>query len=51
MEGPPDNPTGRQRRYFRLEPAGRQRLEEARRLVERLWDGIDTVTERTPEEG
>jgi DNA-binding PadR family transcriptional regulator len=45
MEGPGDNPSGRERRYFKLEPAGRQRLEEARRLVERLWDGIDTVLE------
>jgi DNA-binding PadR family transcriptional regulator len=55
MEGPPDDPTGssrrRERRYFKLEPAGRQRLEEARRLAERLWDGIDTATVLRQEEG
>jgi DNA-binding PadR family transcriptional regulator len=34
---------GRERRYFKVEPAGLKRLEEARRLVTRLWDGIDTV--------
>ena len=45
LESAPDNPTGRERRYFKLEPLGKQRLEEARRLVERLWDGIDTVWE------
>jgi DNA-binding PadR family transcriptional regulator len=34
---------GRERRYFKVEPEGLKRLEEARRLVTRLWDGIDTV--------
>jgi PadR family transcriptional regulator, regulatory protein PadR len=43
LEGPSGESTGRERRYFKLEPAGRKRLEEARQLVERLWDGIDTV--------
>ena len=47
MEAPADNASGRERRYFKLEPAGRQRLEEARRLVERLWDGIDSALEET----
>jgi PadR family transcriptional regulator PadR len=45
MEASGDNASGRERRYFKLEPEGRKRLEEARRLVERLWDGIDTVLE------
>jgi DNA-binding PadR family transcriptional regulator len=45
MESPSAGETGRERRYFKLEPDGRKRLEEARRLVERLWDGIDTVWE------
>jgi DNA-binding PadR family transcriptional regulator len=45
MESASDNDTGRERRYFKLEPEGRKRLDEARRLVERLWDGIDTVWE------
>ena len=43
MEGAHETGTGRERRYFRLEPEGLRRLEEARRLFERLWDGIDTV--------
>jgi DNA-binding PadR family transcriptional regulator len=45
MEGASDTPTARERRYFKLEPEGRKRLEEARRLVERLWGGIDTAWE------
>lgn len=43
MESARETRSGRERRYFRLEPEGRRRLEEARRLAERLWDGIDTV--------
>ena len=45
IEAPTAGFSGRERRYFKLEPEGRKRLEEARRLVERLWDGIDTVPE------
>ena len=45
MEAASDHSTGRERRYFKLEAEGRKRLEEARRLVERLWDGIGTVWE------
>ena len=45
MEGSSGSSTGRERRYFKLEPEGRRRLEEARRLAERLWEGIDTVRE------
>jgi PadR family transcriptional regulator, regulatory protein PadR len=37
--------SGRERRYFRLEPEGRRRLEEARRMAARLWEGIDVVWE------
>ena len=36
---------GRERRYFRIEPEGRRRLEEARLLAARLWDGIDVLWE------
>jgi DNA-binding PadR family transcriptional regulator len=42
-----ESESGRDRRYFRLEPEGLRRLEEARRLVERLWDGIDVVWEES----
>ena len=45
MEGAGDTDSGRERRYFKLESEGLRRLEEARRLAERLWDGIDSVWE------
>jgi DNA-binding PadR family transcriptional regulator len=45
MEGAGDTDSGRERRYFKLEAEGLRRLEEARRLAERLWDGIDSVWE------
>jgi DNA-binding PadR family transcriptional regulator len=45
MEGAGDTASGRERRYFKLEAEGLRRLEEARRLAERLWDGIDSVWE------
>jgi DNA-binding PadR family transcriptional regulator len=45
IEPPSPGSSGRERRYFKLEPEGRKRLEEARRLIERLWDGVDTVWE------
>lgn len=45
MEDAGETGTGRERRYFKLEPEGLERLEEARLLAQRLWDGIDTVWE------
>jgi len=45
MEGADETGSGRERRYFKIEPEGLRRLEEARRLAARLWDGIDTVWE------
>lgn len=33
--------TGRVRRYFRLTPAGAQKLRDARRVLERLWNGTE----------
>jgi len=47
IESAEETGTSRQRRYFKLESEGLARLEEARQLAERLWDGIDTI----PEEG
>ena len=32
---------GRQRRYFKVEPAGVLRLRESRRELESLWEGLD----------
>jgi PadR family transcriptional regulator PadR len=37
---------GRPRRYFKLEPEALERLEETRRILERLWDGLGPVAER-----
>ena len=45
IEPPSAGASGRECRYFKLAPEGRRRLDEARRLVERLWDGIYTVWE------
>ena len=45
MEDAGETESGRERRYFKIEREGLQRLEQARQLVERLWDGIDTVWE------
>ena len=35
-----DDTGGRTRRYFRLQPAGLERLREARRGLVSLWDGV-----------
>jgi len=35
--------SGRARRYFRVEEAGLERLQESRRELEALWDGLDPV--------
>ena len=35
--------SGRTRRYFRVEEAGVERLQESRRELEALWDGLDPV--------
>ncbi len=37
---------GRPRRYFRLEPEALERLEESRRVLHRLWDGVGPILER-----
>lgn len=41
-----DSPGSRDRRYFRVTPAGTERLREARRTYESLWAGLDVLTER-----
>ena len=35
--------SGRARRYFKIEEAGFERVQEARRELEALWDGLDPV--------
>lgn len=37
--------TGRVRRYFRVTPLAMQRLRESRRVLSRLWDGLETTLE------
>jgi PadR family transcriptional regulator PadR len=39
-------PGSRDRRYFRVTPAGVERLRNARRAYESLWTGLDSLTER-----
>ena len=34
---------GRPRRYFRITALGMRRLRESRRVLLRLWEGVDTV--------
>ncbi|UCG89122.1 MAG: helix-turn-helix transcriptional regulator [Gemmatimonadota bacterium] len=36
----------RPRRYFRLEPEALERLQESRRILERLWEGVGPVVEQ-----
>lgn len=38
--------SGRERRYFKIEEAGVERLQEARRELEALWEGLDPVFHR-----
>lgn len=32
---------GRSKRHYRLEPAGERALESARRMLDRMWEGVD----------
>jgi DNA-binding PadR family transcriptional regulator len=34
---------GRSRRYFRITPLGMRRLRESRRVLLRMWEGLDTA--------
>ena len=38
--------TGRVRRYFRLTPAGAEKLRDARRVLERLWNGTEAQLDK-----
>lgn len=35
----------RTRRYFKLEPAGLERLRESRQIMKRFWEGLEEVLE------
>lgn len=42
----PAEDSGRERRYFRIEAEGIERLQESRRELEALWEGLDPVLDR-----
>ena len=44
-EGSEETETGRERRYFRVEPRGLEMLRESRRTMARFWEGLDAVEE------
>jgi DNA-binding PadR family transcriptional regulator len=37
---------GRERRYFKVEEAGVERLQESRRELEALWEGLDPLLDK-----
>jgi DNA-binding PadR family transcriptional regulator len=45
MESAAETESSRNRRYFRLEPEGLDRLRKAREVLTRFWDGIEGVLE------
>ncbi len=47
MEGPEETDTGRERRYFKVEPAGTELLLESRKTMARFWEGLEAVVEES----
>ncbi len=45
MVGPTATGNAKERRYFKVNAAGRERLEECRRTMNRFWEGLDTGAE------
>ncbi len=45
LRAAPPEEGGRERRYYRVTPAGRDLLLETRRRLERLWDGLGDALE------
>jgi DNA-binding PadR family transcriptional regulator len=45
MESAGDTGTGRERRYFGIEPEGLALLRASRRTMDRFWEGLDTELE------
>jgi len=45
MESAAETDSSRNRRYFRLEPAGLDRLRESRKMLTRFWEGIEEALE------
>lgn len=46
METAEDTGTGRERRWFHVTPSGMAMLREARRTMDRFWEGLEHVEER-----
>lgn len=46
MGDPSPRPGGRARRYFELQPAGIQALQESRQYLASLWDGLELEADR-----
>ena len=44
----PEGAGGRDRRYFEVTEAGRERLRAARHAYEQLWDGLEAALGRGP---
>ena len=42
MESAGETGTGRERRYFQVEPEGLALLQSSRQTMDRFWDGLDT---------
>jgi DNA-binding PadR family transcriptional regulator len=47
MEGGEEEGTGRTRRYFRITAAGMRRLRDSRRVLLRMWEGLDTALDES----
>ena len=45
MESGADTESGRERRWFKVEPVGLDLLRETRRTMDRFWEGLDGVVE------
>jgi PadR family transcriptional regulator PadR len=45
MESGDATETGRERRWFKVEPAGLELVREARRTMDRFWEGLDVPVE------
>ena len=45
MEDAGETATGRERRYFKVEPRGQELLQESRRTMDRFWEGLEAGVE------
>jgi PadR family transcriptional regulator PadR len=45
MEPADETGSGRERRWFKVEPVGLESLRDARRTMDRFWEGLDAPAE------